>query len=178
MGGRPGRDIAYQLATADRRRRAAQMRIAGASWDQIAETCGYSSRHNAWLDVQRALEQTVRELTEDLTGLRALHVQRLERLLAAVMPMALGLRPDQGGVPDLKAVEQANRIVMNLVRITTGEAPQRVEVVTIGAVDQLLADLVGELGPDAPAEARAVIEARALTALPGSEDPQGSDDFP
>lgn len=58
------------------------MRLAGASYQQIADELGYTSRGAACQDISRALEQAVAEQTRSVESYREEELQRLDALLA------------------------------------------------------------------------------------------------
>lgn len=71
---------AKRAQVAQRRTQAIQLRLAGADWEQIAKTLGYSDKGSACKDVTRALEQAVAEQNESAEVLRETELQRLDRL--------------------------------------------------------------------------------------------------
>ncbi len=75
--------------TAERRAKCLQMKIAGATWDQIAAALSYSNRAAACKDYLRAMEATQAAVTENATLLRQLELARLDRLQAAFWTGAL-----------------------------------------------------------------------------------------
>lgn len=131
---------AQRARTADRRRRAVDMRIAGATWEQIARQLGYASPGAACTDVKRALEASLAEMHQSVAVMRHQAELRLERLLQAVWPAAMDGDP--------KAVEQVRGIVADLRRLYGLDEPTRHEVVTLGAVEAEIARLERELAAD------------------------------
>lgn len=71
---------AQRAATADRRRKAVAMRIAGVDWVTIAERLKYASKAAACKDVTRALEVSLAEASRNAAMLRHLELLRLDRL--------------------------------------------------------------------------------------------------
>lgn len=80
---------AQQAATADRRARNLQMRLGGATWDQIADRLEYASKAAACKDFDRALAATRNTLAENAAQLREIQLLRLDRLQAAFWPRAM-----------------------------------------------------------------------------------------
>jgi hypothetical protein len=64
-----------------------RLHLAGASWEEIAESLGYASARRVRDVYERALAETV-DPTQDLPELRRLAHQRYERLLSAVWKRA------------------------------------------------------------------------------------------
>jgi hypothetical protein len=80
--------IEVQVENAKRRAKALELRIAGATWQQVAEGAGYSDRGAA----HRACMQEVREIPEEKAEeLRAIEIGALMRVRAAYWkPMRAG----------------------------------------------------------------------------------------
>ena len=114
---------ADRIETAERERKALELRKAGATFDQIAEQCGYADKSGAFYAIKRALSDIVPPAVEEL---RTLDSERLDRLLLAVWKQALD--------GDLKAVDRALRILDQRARLLGLNAPVQVglngEVVT------------------------------------------------
>ena len=128
---------AQRAKTAARRNQAIALRLAGASWDDIARQLGYASRGAACTDVTRALEQYVTEGRVSAEVLREQELRRLDRLQATLWPQAL-----QG---DTKVIETVLRIIDRRCRILGLNAPERHEVVTLDAVEAEIRRLSAEL---------------------------------
>lgn len=102
---------------------ALQMRLAGATWNEIALTLGYPTARTALVAVERALERELRT-TGDRDALRRLASARLERLLRAVWPKAIdGDHPDQ-----MTAVNRAKELVGQWSKLHGLDAPTEVVV--------------------------------------------------
>lgn len=105
---------AEEVALAEKEAQAINLRRAGASYEDIARQLGYADPSGAYRAVQRVLRRTIQEPADDL---RTLEGQRIERLLMAVWPLALGreVRQADGSMkredPSLKAVEQARKLI-------------------------------------------------------------------
>ncbi|MFC6090725.1 hypothetical protein [Saccharothrix lopnurensis] len=84
----PRRRTATRVQVARRRAEAVQLRVAGATWEEIAARLGYASRGAACTDVTRALAEAQAELNLAVSEWRQLHLARLEaahRVAAEVM---------------------------------------------------------------------------------------------
>lgn len=134
---------AQRVKTAERRKNAVALRLAGVDWETIAAQLKYASRGAAYTDVQRALEQQQTELRENVATLRHVTNLRLERLLQAVFGLAI-----RG---DLKAMEQARGLIADQRKLNGLDEPTRHQVVTLGAVEAAIAELEGQLGDNDPA---------------------------
>jgi hypothetical protein len=66
---------------------ALQLKIAGASWEEIAEILGYPSGQHAQTATEGALERDLKS-DESRKHLRGLNAKRLEKLLRSVWPKA------------------------------------------------------------------------------------------
>lgn len=103
--------------TAERRTKCLAMRLAGASWDQIAKTLEYANKSAACKDFLRAMEATQAELAENATLLRQIELARLDRVQAAFWPAAL------------RADHRAGRVVLDVhdrrVKLLGLDAAQR-----------------------------------------------------
>lgn len=133
-----GTTKAQRAATAERRAKAIAMKLAGATYEQIATALGYAGRGAACTDVARALEQSLAEVHRDGEVLRHELVLQLERVKQAMWPAMI-----KG---DAKAAEVVIRAVDRIAKLTGADAPTRVEVVTMGAIEAEIARLSAELG--------------------------------
>lgn len=129
---------AQRAATAQRRRQAIALRLAGADLQTIADRLGYSSRAAVCVDLRRAHDIALAETIHDAEELRHLEVARLDRLQAAVWPAALA--------GDVRAADSALRIIDRRCRLLGLDAPARVELLTMGAIEAEIARLTAELG--------------------------------
>lgn len=144
---------AQQASTAERRGKAIRMKIEGATYTEIAEALGYSGRNSACADIRRALEKHVIEEGLAVEAWRELEMQRFEseisdhiRLRNAYWKAALS--------GDFKAAEVVDRARNSIRKAIADEckilginAPQRLEVLTIDALDAQIQRLAAELGP-------------------------------
>ncbi|MCM1964851.1 hypothetical protein [Streptomyces sp. G1] len=117
---------AQRAATAERRRKAISMVLAGVDWDTIAERLGYASRGAAHTDVTRALEANLRDVAGEAAVLREVQGLRYERLLAALWGKALKGDP--------KHVEGAAKIVDRVVKLYGLAEPDKLKLDATGTV--------------------------------------------
>lgn len=148
----PGTPLAKRAQVAQRRAQAIALRVAGMDWQAIADRLGYSSRGAACQDVGRAMEKHRAEEAAQVEMLRHIVGQRLDRLQAAYWPSAL-----KG---DTKAADIVLKVLAQRAKHEGTDAPQRMEVLTIDAIDanirllsEQLAALDGEVGEAEGAEA-------------------------
>jgi hypothetical protein len=109
---------------AAKERKALDLRIAGATFDQIAEKLEYADKSAAYRAVTRALVSTVKPAADEL---RELEVARLDRLLLAVWPDALGGDP--------RAVANVLKIIDQRAKFLGLHAPTQVDVSATVTVD-------------------------------------------
>ncbi len=98
------RKQARSAVIAERRAKAVQMRIAGISPTIIAQTLDYGSSAAAIKDITRALQKAAKEEQIASEQLLQMEIDRLDRLMAAIWPKAIG--------GDVKAVEQAEKLIV------------------------------------------------------------------
>jgi hypothetical protein len=132
-----GASLAQRAATADRRRKAIALRLAGAQYEQIAEQLGYADRGAAYNDIRRSLEQNLKEGSADGETLRELNRLRMERLIVASWSAATN--------GDQKAIETTRRLIESLNKMYGIGTTMRVEHITIDAVDAEIARLQEKL---------------------------------
>lgn len=111
---------AQRANTAERRKKAITLRLAGMDWQSIADQLGYSTRGAAWTDVTRALEANLAEQTQAADTLREVESLRLDRLQAAAWPSAV-----KG---DLKAIETVLKVIDRRAKLHGLDHPVRTEV--------------------------------------------------
>src|SRR5579862_738253 len=75
-----------RLNVADKRRKALELRKAGASFESIAQELGFANKGGAYKAVMAALDNTAREPAHQV---RKLELERLDRLYLSVWPPAL-----------------------------------------------------------------------------------------
>lgn len=115
-----------------------QMRLAGATWAEIALACGYSTPRTALVAVEKAL---AKELTSaDRAQLRQVASLRLDRLLRSVWPKAV----DPENPEHLLAVTKAREVIASFTKLHGLDAPSEVIVhsPTADAIEQWVARAV------------------------------------
>ncbi|TCO47314.1 hypothetical protein [Actinocrispum wychmicini] len=101
-----------QAAAAERRGRALELRKAGASYEQIAQQCGYSHRATAHRAVTQALASVADELAADV---RTLELSRLDSMLMGLW------RAARDG--DASAVDRVLKIMERRAKILGLDTP-------------------------------------------------------
>src|SRR4051812_14405075 len=139
MGGQTPRDVtrppAKQAETYEKRRRAAELRRAGWTWDTIAEDVGYSSR-GAVCNAVKALLQEHQSLAYDEIALyRQESLDRLTDLLKVAMKGALA--------GDEKMMRESRLIISQIGDLTGEKAPLQVQIGE-SDVDRLLREALDE----------------------------------
>jgi anti-sigma factor RsiW len=116
----------------DRKANAAiQLRIAGASWAEVAEALGYPTPRAALVATEKALEKELRT-EENKTNMRSMAGRRLERMLRGVWAKAI----DPEHPEHLLAVDKARLIIDRHAKLYGLDAPTEV-VVTSPAQEEL-----------------------------------------
>lgn len=126
---------AQRAATAERRAKAVKLRLAGVDYETIATQLGYAGRAAACVDVNRALEASLAEQHHDVEVLRHELVLTLNQLKRAMWGLAMG--------GDTKAADVVVRVLDRLAKL---QVPDRLEVITMGAIEAEIARLSAELG--------------------------------
>jgi hypothetical protein len=130
-----GREASDLADVRKREHDAVQLALAGATYQQIADQLGFSSRGNAWRTVQRVL---ARVDAEDAAALRTVEGGRLDRMQTAVWANAV-----KG---DVKAVGAVLRIMERRARLFGLDAPIQVDARISDATDAQIAELAEQLG--------------------------------
>jgi hypothetical protein len=161
---------AKRADTAQRRKQAIDMRMAGASYQQIADDLGYTTRGAACQDVTRALETAVVEQARSVEAYREEELQRLDLLLTEAwavlqrqhVTVSHGRivrdemdQPILDDGPTLSAIDRILKIQERRAKFLGLDAPQRHEVVSIDAVDLEIQRLTAELQRGQAGEAAA-----------------------
>ncbi|GAA1281338.1 hypothetical protein [Saccharothrix xinjiangensis] len=150
-----------QTEVAERRARAVQLRIAGASLDEIAAALNYggssteSRRAAVSKDLKRAWEAAREAQAASAVELRELELARLDRIQRGVWPMAVA--------GDTKAVRAVLGVMDRRARLLGLDAPTRLE----GPLDAPVP--VEFMGLVEAARTRAQAERLALEAAPPPE---------
>lgn len=113
---------AKSASVADRRREMLIMKIQGSTAAQIAEHFGMSPA-TARSDLSRAIKKARELEVQEAELYRYIQGARLEELLRAVMPAAT--RPED---PDLKASEQARKLIVDITDLFGLKVPVRTEI--------------------------------------------------
>jgi len=116
MGIMPGesKSSKRRIEAKERQKKALQMRLAGASFDQIAEALGYANRSGAYDAVQRVMKG----IPEPEAKLyKKLNIERLNRLLVALWPTATR------ELPDKDIIAQAIRVIAEMNKLSGAYAP-------------------------------------------------------
>lgn len=147
--------LAQRAATAERRKKAIQLALAGVNWDGISEQLGYADRGSAHKDITRFLQQNLKEGSANGEILRELNRLRLERLLVATWANA--------ATGDLKAVDTARRLIESMNKMYNIGTTMRVEHITIDQVDAEIAALQERLAENDRRLGNLPIEATPIT---------------
>ena len=123
------------LTATERQAEALRLRKAGLTFEDIAQTLGYSDKSSAHKAVLAALRETLREPAEEY---RELHRTRLEAIYAAYYPKALA--------GDEKAAAICHRSLADLAELDGLNAPKRLEQ-RVGSVDDRPIPLVIAAAP-------------------------------
>lgn len=123
-----------------REKKAVDLALAGHTFDEIADQCGYSSRSGAWQAVQRLLS---REAAASADQLRAVDGQRIERLILAHWGRAVN--------GDVKATDTVLRLLARKARLFGLDAPLVADVTIRNEVDEQIRQLAAELEAKASA---------------------------
>lgn len=128
-----------QLATAKRRAQAVELRLAGLTFQQIADQLGYSGRDSARIDIDRAYEAMVIERNHNLDVLKEEQLAILARMRRAVWPAAI-----QG---DTKAVDIVLKIVDRTSKLLGLDPSLHVslEMHTVDALDRQIRELTEQI---------------------------------
>lgn len=119
---------ARQAEVAQRRSEMLIMKIQGRTAAQIAEHFGISPS-TARSDLSRAIKKARSMEVHDAELYRFVQGARLETLLRAVMPAATGAPgPDGETVIDLKASEQARKLIVDISDLFGLKVPVRTEI--------------------------------------------------
>lgn len=133
---------------ASRQQSAVALKIAGATYTEIAKALGYSSAHYARVAVERALAASVGE--EDREQLRFIQSRRLERLLRGLWPKATNERsPDQ-----IAAARTALSVIDRHIKLTGTDAPTQMVVhsPTAGEIEKWIASMAAQVSQGLPEE--------------------------
>ena len=138
-----------RVAQTEKQRQALQMRLAGASYEQVAAALHYRTRGGAWRAVQEALRKTLQEPADEV---RKLELARLDSWLLSITPQI------RSG--SLEALDRGLKIMaQRTVYITGLKVPDRVDLrLTIQRAAQHVADELGLSVEEVLAEAEALLK--------------------
>lgn len=144
------------LQGAERDAEACRLKSRSLSYRQIAVQLGFSDHTNARRAVERALAATVVEPAAELRQIELMKLDALEQAALAVLErqhvtVSKGevvrhdgeLLIDDG--PVLQAIDRLVKIQDRRAKLVGLDAPQRLEVITIDAIDAEIARLTAEL---------------------------------
>jgi hypothetical protein len=109
---------------------AIQMKIAGASWDEIATVIGFPNGQAAIVAVERALEKELKS-EENKKHMRQMAGMRLERMLRGVWAKAI----DPANPEHLNAVTKARELIDRHAKLYGLDAPTEFTVSTPTAAE-------------------------------------------
>ena len=149
-----------RISAREKQAKALKLRLAGATFQEIADKVGYAGRQSAQKAVTKAMQDTIQEPADEL---RRLEMMRLDRLQLAVWPAAM-----RG---DVKAVTAVLRIMVRRSNLLGLDAPRRLDI--RHAVEEEARRLAQELGLDPDeiiAEAEGILRRAAGSRQPASGD--------
>lgn len=112
-----GKASARKVAANEKQRQALELRKAGATYEEIARTVGYSGPQGAHKAVMSALQKTLQEPADEL---RTLELDRLDKMQMSLWKAAIG--GNQG------AIDRVLKIMERRAKLLGIEAPQKIEV--------------------------------------------------
>jgi hypothetical protein len=123
---------------------AIQLRIAGASWDEIAQALGFPTPRAALVATEKALEKEL-HTEENQKSMRSLAGKRLERMLRGVWTKAI----DPAHPEHLAAVDRARLIIDRHAKLYGLDAPTEVVVSNPAQaeLEKWVATVIGQTRP-------------------------------
>lgn len=126
--------IAQDVLNAQNLERAIRLRVRGAHWSEIADSCGYPSPAAALRAVGEAMADATRRTEETADQMRDTANLRLEHLLKSTLDMLDADAPvtrdadgnelfDDDRPVKLRAVDEARRIVADLAKLNGVDKP-------------------------------------------------------
>jgi hypothetical protein len=158
----------------ERRKKAVALRLAGVDLETIFQQLkgmGYSSADHVSMDLKRARERSRAQLDYSVEQLRELQLDRLERLLAAAWPKAVG--------GNTASIDSAARLIAQIAKLKGLEAPtqveltHRIEMESTAVAEAVLAaiEILG-LGPEMRMRAMEAAQGRLLAIAASPEEAQ------
>lgn len=130
---------AHDIEITERRRRAIDMRNAGAQWQAIADELGYASRGAAYTDVVRALAAARAGMETTAAEYRDAEVAKLDQLEAEAVAVLLADHEDDGVT--LRAVQTVLRIAERRAKLLGLDSPDRLTLTAPVVVRHVLAGI-------------------------------------
>ena len=118
--------LTVRMSSKEKQKRAMALKLAGASYAQIADNLGYADSSGAYKAVSRGMKNALQESAGDL---RKIHYGRLEHMLMLVWPAV-----NQG---DSRAVNSALQVMDRMERLYGLNAAERVDI-TAGARETII----------------------------------------
>ena len=118
--------LTVKMSSQEKQKRAMALKLAGASYAQIAESIGYADASGAYKAVSRGMKNSLQESAGDL---RKIHYGRLEHMLMLVWPAV-----NQG---DSSAVSSALQVMDRMERLYGLNEAQKVDI-TAGARETII----------------------------------------
>ena len=109
------RRVDRRIKTADRTARALELRRSGATYEEIAQACGYRSRSEAFQSIQRALSRVIEEPAQ---ALREIEGQRLDAMQQAIWDKAM--------TGDLPAIDRMLRLMERRAKLFGLDTPTKI----------------------------------------------------
>ena len=136
-----GNRVGASVATRARSRKAnaaIQLRLAGATWEEIAQSLGYPTARLALVATEKALEKQLN--TEDRDKMRRLAGMRLERLLRGIWTKAI----DPDHPEHLLATTKAREAIADYRKLYGLDAPTEVIVhsPTVAEIERWVSSVV------------------------------------
>jgi len=118
--------LTVRMSSKEKQKRAMALKLAGASYAQIADNLGYADSSGAYKAVSRGMKNALQESAGDL---RKIHYGRLEHMLMLVWPAV-----NQG---DSRAVNSALQVMDRMERLYGLNEAQKVDI-TAGARETII----------------------------------------
>ncbi len=138
-----------RIAAKERQKRALQLRMAGASFDQIAESLGYRSRSGAFKAVELALAGVPEPVAKVY---KRVNLERLNRLLMSLWERAVGKGADR------RDIAQCLSIIAEMNKLVGAYEPDRVSMTFVHDMAQKIADAEGVPVSEVMEEAKRIAE--------------------
>lgn len=105
--------------------KALKMRHSGATWDEVAAACQWTSRSAAYMMVTRELRRRHTELVESLDAVREEENSRIQALIKSASDV---LEQTEDAELLLKAIDRLNRLMERRAKLLGLDAVQKVSV--------------------------------------------------